>query len=133
MKAVLGKTAMKSLLLVLFFFSVGLSPAVAQDKIQLPCEVLEVSPVFQTDLSRLNTVHYMLIHHANAADRMTLSKWLKNNSGKQVTFVVNGNKKRGVFCRMPHCFGRGLLVYIGPVKVKPRQIITLFLPVSSSR
>ena len=118
------------ILAVCVLFTV-VSPVLAQETIHLPCEVLEVSPHFQIDSSALKPIHYLLIHHANASDRVTLSKWLKTQSGSEVTFIVNGEKHKGILCRMAHCFGRGLLIYTAPVKVKPRDIVELVLPSSS--
>ena len=106
-------------------------PAMAEDPIRMPCEVMEVSPAFQTQFSRLKDIHYLIIHHANAADRTTLSTWLKAHSGAEVIFVVNEKRYRGVLCRMAHCFGRGLLIYTDPVKVSRRDIIEVVLPLSS--
>ncbi|MBW2126540.1 MAG: hypothetical protein JRH08_12775, partial [Deltaproteobacteria bacterium] len=100
---------MKQLVLVVLLFPAGISPALAQDTIHLPCEVLEVSPHFQIDSSALKPVHYLLIHHANASDRVRLSRWLKSHTGAEVTFVVNREEYHGVLCRMAYCFGRGLL------------------------
>ena len=120
-------------ILAVLVFSLWMSPAVAQDNIQLPCEVMEVSPAIKTDSSQLKDVHYMLVHHANAADRSTFSRWLKTRSGQEVTYVVNGQERKGVLCRLAHCFGRGLLIYSNQTRVKPRDIIELILPVSSSQ
>ncbi|MBW1924849.1 MAG: hypothetical protein JRJ35_15385 [Deltaproteobacteria bacterium] len=69
----------------------------------------------------------MLIHHANAADRPLLSRWLKENSGKEVTFVVDRETGRGVLYRLAHCFGRGLLIHGESLKVEARDIIEVFL------
>ena len=122
---------MKQCVFVVLLFFAGVSLAPAQDSINLPCEVLEVSPNFQTDYTSLNKIHYLLIRHANAADRMSFSKWLKAHSGTEVVFIVNDTRYHGVLCRMPHCFGRGLLIFVSPVTVKPRDIIELELPSSS--
>ena len=122
---------MKRLVLVVLLFLAVISPALAQDTIHLPSEVLEVSPNFQIDSSALKPIHYLLIHHANASDRVRLSKWLKTNSGSQVTFIIKDKKYNGVLCRMAHCFGRGLLIFTAPVEVKPRDIVELVLPCSS--
>ena len=118
------------ILAVCVLFTV-VSPVLAQETIHLPCEVLEVSPHFQIDSSALKPIHYLLIHHANASDRVRLSKWLKTNSGSQVTFLIKDKKYKGVLCRMAHCFGRGLLIFAEPVEVKPRDIVELVLPSSS--
>ena len=122
---------MKECVFVVLLFFAGFSLALAQDATHLPCEVLEVSPNFQTDYSSLNKIHYLLVHHANASDRVTLSKWLKAHSGTEVVFTVNDTRYHGVLCRMPHCFGRGLLIFVSPVTVKSRDIIDLILPVPS--
>ena len=119
------------LIVAVLLLSAWTSPALAQDTIHLPSEVLEVSPNFQIDSSALKPIHYLLIHHANASDRVRLSKWLKTNSGSQVTFLIKDKKYKGVLCRMAHCFGRGLLIFAEPVEVKPRDIVELVLPSSS--
>jgi hypothetical protein len=119
---------MTRLILAFLLFFSGVSPALAQDKIHLPCEVLEVSPVLHTDSSSLRGIHYLVIHHANAADRQTLSRWLKARSGYEVKFVVAGHQYSGVLCRLSHCFGRGLLIYSSNVRFKPRDIIDVVLP-----
>jgi len=122
---------MKQLVLVVLLFSAGISPALAQDTIHLPCEIFEVSPSFQTESSKSRPIHYALLRHANASERITLSNWLKTNTGTEVIFIVDGKRHPGVLCRMAHCFGRGLLIFTAPVKVKPRDIIGLILPAPS--
>ncbi len=99
----------------------------AEDLVRIPCEVLEVSPEPDTDAARLSGCRFMLIHHANAADRPLLSRWLKENSGKEVTFVVDRETGRGVLYRLAHCFGRGLLIHGESLKVEARDIIEVFL------
>ena len=115
-------------ILLIFLFS---TPVLGSDEIRMPCEILEVSPNFQTDSSVLRQIRYILLHHANAADRETLSKWLKNKSGDQILFIFGGREYLGILCRLPHCFGRGLLLYSAPIKLKARDIIEVILPTSS--
>ena len=124
---------MAKLILALLLFFYSISSGLAQDKVNVPCEVLEVSPILQTHSSSLRQIHYLVIHHANAADRQTLSQWLKARSGMQVTFIVKGQEYSGVLCRLAHCFGRGLLLYSSPLKIKARDIIEVILPGSSSQ
>ena len=69
----------------------------------------------------------MLVHHAHAEDREMLSKWLKAHSGTEVTFIVNQKEHRGILFRLAHCFGRGLLIYVGDVRPEKRDIIQVIL------
>lgn len=115
-----------------FAFSLLTFPALAVDKIQMPCEVLEVSGSAKTLSDAFKKVHFVLIHHANAADRERLSKWLKEESGTEVAFSVRGHIHRGILYRLGHCFGRGLLLYMDTIDIKARDIIEVSLPRSPS-
>ena len=114
------------LCLSLFLLSVP-SPAYSLEKIKIPCEVMEVSPSFTCSSSQLDGIHYILLHHAIDADRETLSKWLRASSGTEVTFIVNHIAYTGILCRLAHCFGRGLLIYVGDVRAEKRDIIEVIL------
>lgn len=106
------------------------SPAFGLEEIKLPCEVMESSGALVSSSSKLNGICYILLHHANSADRDTLSRWLKTRSGTQVRFLVNHREYKGILCRLAHCFGRGLLIYTGDVKPEKRDIIDVILPIS---
>lgn len=105
-----------------------ISPAFCLDRIALPCEVLESSEALKGPSAKLNGVRYILLHHANSADRETLSKWLKSHSGTEVKFTFQQKRYSGILCRLAHCFGRGLLIYKGDVKPEKRDIIDVILP-----
>jgi nucleoside-diphosphate-sugar epimerase len=62
----------------------------------MACEVLEVSGNPMTQIEQLREVHFIVIHHADAANRETLSLWLKANSGTEVRFTVAGHAYHGV-------------------------------------
>lgn len=106
------------------------SPAFCQDRIRLPCEVMESSDAVNSSVAKLNGVRYLLLHHANSTDRETLSKWLTNHSGAEVTFTFNGKQHKGILCRLAHCFGRGLLIYTADVQPAKRDIIDVVLPLA---
>jgi len=108
-------------------------PAVAADEIKMPCEVLEVAGTPQVLSDTFKKIHFMVIHHANAADRGRLSKWLKENSGTEVTFSMRQRIHKGVLYRLAHCFGRGLLIYTDTINVKARDIIEVTLTESLSQ
>lgn len=110
--------------LALFWLS---SPVFASQKLTLQCEVLEASEAFKSTSAQLNGIRYILLHHANASDRETLSRWLKAHSGTEVQFIVHNTQYTGVLCRVAHCFGRGLLVYAGDVTPNKRDIIEVIL------
>ena len=103
-------------------------PVFCQDKINLPCEVMESSEALKSTVGKLNGVRYILLHHANSADRETLSKWLKTHSGTEVKFTFQNKEYKGILCRLAHCFGRGLLIYTGDVRPVKRDIIDVVLP-----
>jgi len=100
----------------------------AVDEIKMPCEVLEVSGSAKTLTDAFQNIHFMVIHHANAVDRERLSKWLKENSGTEVTFFVRHQIHKGILYRLAHCFGRGLLLSTDKIDVKARDIILVNLP-----
>ena len=104
------------------------SPVFGSDALKLQCEVLESSEALNSAGAQFYGIRYILLHQANAADREKLSDWLKNNSGSEVTFTFKGNTVPGVLCRMPHCFGRGLLIYRNEIKPDKRDIIEVTLP-----
>jgi len=104
------------------------SPAFPLEKIKIPCEVLEASEPFTNSTSQLNGIRYILLHHAIDADRQTLSRWLKAYSGTEVRFIVNHKEYKGILCRLAHCFGRGLLIYVGDLRPEKRDIIEVILP-----
>jgi len=102
-------------------------PAFSLEKITIPCEVMEVSKSFESSSSKLNGVRYILLHQAHSEDRETLSKWLKAHSGTEVTFIVNQKNYKGILFRLAHCFGRGLLIYVGDVRPEKRDVIKVVL------
>ncbi len=105
-------------------------PGFCQDKIKLPCEVMESSEALKSSVGKLNGVRYILLHHANSADRETLSKWLKAHSGAEVKFTFQHKEYKGILCRLAHCFGRGLLIYTADVRPVKRDIIDVILPLT---
>lgn len=116
----------KKSLICLFFLWIA-SPAFTLEKIKIPCEVMEVSGPFTIKSSHLSGIRYLLIHHAVNADRETLSRWLKANSGSEGRFIVNHKEYKGILFRLAHCFGRGLLIYAGDVRPEKRDIIEVIL------
>ena len=77
--------------------------------------------------SKLSGIRYLLLHHANSADRETLSNWLKEHSETEVAFLFEGKEYKGILCRLANCFGRGLLIYADNVKPVKRDIIDVLL------
>lgn len=124
---------LKTGLAVACVFSLVTFPALGVDEILMPCEVLEVSGSAKTHSDTIKKVHFMVIHHANAADRTKLSEWLKGNSGTEVKFTVAGKMYQGVLYRLAHCFGRGLLLYMDGIDVKARDIINVTFTAQSLR
>ena len=110
---------------LLLIFTIPVVPAA--DEIRMPCEVLEVAGTPHTQSDTFKKIHFMVIHHANATDRETLSKWLKANSGSEVWFSAHHREHKGMLYRVAHCFGRGLLLYTDRIDVKARDIINVTL------
>ena len=117
----------KSLAVLPLFLLWVAPPASASEELQIPCEVMEVSNAFESSSSKLLGIRYILVHHAHAEDRGTLSQWLKAHSGTEVVFIVNQKKYQGILFRLAHCFGRGLLIYADEVKPEKREIIKVIL------
>ena len=111
----------------LIFFSTT-SPGVCQQEKRISCEIMESSEAFKSSSAKLNGVRYLLLHHANSADRETLSKWLKDHGETEITFIFEGKEYMGILCRLAHCFGRGLLIYTGNVRPMKRDIVDVLLP-----
>jgi hypothetical protein len=105
-------------------------PVLCQDSITLPCEVMESSDALRSSSAKLNGLRYLLLHQANSADRETLSKWLTDHSGAEVTFAFKSEKHKAILCRLANCFGRGLLIYTGDVRPVKRDILDVTLPLS---
>lgn len=114
------------------FLCIGLlllsASAVEADVFKLPCEVLESSEALNSAGANFYGIRYLLLHQANAADREKFSDWLKENSGAEVKFTFEHKTYPGVLCRMPHCFGRGLLIYKSEVRPVKRDIIEVTFP-----
>ena len=91
---------------------------------------MESSEALKRSMGKLNGVRYVLLHHANAADRDTLSKCLKAGSRTEVKFAFACKEYKGILCRLAHRFGRGLLIYTGDARPMKRDIIDVILPLS---
>ncbi len=112
------------LLLLLFLFMS--SPSLSGDGKAIECEVMETAEVVKG--CGLQGTHLLLIHHARENERAELSKMLKAFSGKQTEFTVGHTHYRGVIFRLSHCFGRGLLLYRGDIKVEKGETILVEFP-----
>ena len=91
---------------------------------------MESSEALKRSMGKLNGVRYVLLHHANAGDRDTLSKWLKTRSRTEVKFTFDRKEYKGILCRLAHCLGRGLLIYTGDARPMKRDIVDVILPLS---
>ncbi|HJZ66725.1 MAG TPA: hypothetical protein VKF81_01165 [Blastocatellia bacterium] len=112
--------------LLLAFLFVGLSQGQTLHSTKLDCKVLEVSGPYLGSEKELSQVHYAVVHHNNAADRQRFSQLLKAESGTDVLFRRDdGRSHYGVLRRLRMCFGRGLLVFIGPVDLREGEVLTL--------
>jgi len=115
---------------VIFLVVIGLwfaCPSFSSGEETLPCEVIEVSVPYRGKSEHLGSLHYLLFHHANSADREKLSVWLKENTGTDVTFIINGKRYKGIIFRMPHCFGRGLIIHKNDIRLKKRDIFKIVI------
>ncbi len=104
------------------------TPAVSQS-ITIRCEVLDAGgPAIGKTTKDLCNIRYLLLHHADVQRQGLLSQCLKQYSGREVTFSVNNRDYRGVIYRLPHCFGRGLLLYNNNIEINKKEIITIQFP-----
>jgi len=126
-------TAMKitysklAIILTLTFLLFSPSKLYAQQK-RLECEVIEVSCSYKSSVPELKGINFILIHHAKDSERAIFSKLLKSNNGKQVIFYFKDKKLNGILFRLSNCFGRGLLLYKGKIRIKKHDIIELIFP-----
>lgn len=112
--------------LIVAFLLADLSQAQTANPAKLDCRVLEVSGTYRGNEKELSQVHYAIVHHKNAADRQRLSQLLRTESGTDVRFTgEDGRSHYGVLRRLRMCFGRGLLVFIGPVDLREGEVLTL--------
>ena len=108
--------------------ALAVSTVNAENTVTIAGEVFESAGPIQLNGSRLNSLRFSLLRHANAADRQKLSEWLKRHRQAGVQFVVDGSKYNGVLCRLAYCFGRGLLLYDADITIRKNAIINLVLP-----
>lgn len=106
--------------------SVGQLHAQTQSPMRVECEVLEVSNPYRGDLKELAAIGYAIVRHKNPADRKWFSEWLRTESGADVIFTAaDGSPHQGVLRRLRMCFGRGLLVFTEPVKLKEGEALII--------
>lgn len=112
-------------LLMVFTFS---SSTFSKEQI-LSFEVIDSNSINKTKIASLyRELGYILVHHANSAEREKVSQFLKDNNGREVRFYLNNESHLGVLFRLPYCFGRGLLIYSGDLKIKRYDIIEIGIP-----
>lgn len=109
-------------LFIIFLWMAG--PVYSSEEL-ISCEVLDVSGQNHADNKIYQKIKYILFHHANAKDREQLSSYLKRNNGKEILFSVNGKRYQGILYRMPHCFGRGLIIHMNDISLKKRDLFDL--------
>jgi len=114
-----------SFLIVVFFLSF---PLRAQEKVTIPCKVMEIQGAQSSSSEVLRDIRYVLIHHADLRDRDTLSRCLKKGTTHEVNFFYQGQKHKGILFRLDHCFGRGLLIYREDIKLTKGETIDLECP-----
>jgi hypothetical protein len=119
-------------ILLVVVFAVRID-AQSSNQLTLTCEVLEVSNEYRGDQKDLGTINYLIIRHKNAEDQKRFSDWLKSHSGAGITFTTpDGVSHQGVVRRLKVCFGRGLLIFVGPVQVKERDSIVVQIQLFST-
>jgi hypothetical protein len=68
----------------------------------------------------------LLIHHANEETRDAFSRWVRANSGAQISLQLpNGSKIDGRIFRVNLCFGRGLILTRSTVATRPKDILEI--------
>ncbi len=114
--------------------SAGTAQAQSPNTTRIECEVLEVSDQYRGNRKELAATGYALVRHKNPADRQRMSRWLRTESGAEVVFTVSdGIQRHGVLRRVRMCFGRGLLLFAEPVKLKDRETLVIDLSAASMR
>jgi hypothetical protein len=104
-------------------------PALPEERIEILCEIIETEKCSESiSTGEFFQMHYALLRHANAGDRETLSKWLRDHGGRKIDFVHKGVSEEAVLWRLGNCFGRGLLIYKAGINLEKRDLIKLVLP-----
>ncbi len=112
-----------AIFLTVFSLVIFCSLSCAAGQKTIKCEILDAGRVKEAYTQRWGNIHYMIIHHTHSEDRAELSGPLRVFSGEEVSFSINGKMYRALLFRLPQCFGRGLLLYKGPVSLKKKDII----------
>lgn len=113
---------------VVLAVSLLLAPGARASTQELEAEVLEGSGELLAPGAHPASFRYAIVHHATREGRPIMSEWLRSQDSLTVTFVTHdGAAHRGVLRRLRHCFGRGLLVFTDPVRLREKQVIRLML------
>jgi hypothetical protein len=74
------------------------------------------------------TVRAVLVHHAEADTRDLFARWLQSHPSTAVGVVTPaGENASATIFRVRMCFGRGLIVFETPMRVRERDILRIVL------
>ena len=100
----------------------------------LDAEVMEGSPSIELPALAGNKIRYAIVHHKQQKDQASFAAWLRRHSGAQVSFLTpDGAAHQAVMHRLDHCFGRGLLLYADPLRLKAKEVVRLRLGALTER
>jgi len=109
-------------------FAVIFAASVQAAELTLEAEVLEATTEVQLPALSSHPVQFLVLHHKHDQDQANLAAWLRQHGGAQVAFqTLDGTVHQAVLQRLKHCFGRGLLLYTDPVRLKEKDVIRLQL------
>jgi len=118
---------MRSIKILTFVVVLLLLPFVCDSsaKVTIKCEVLDSGRAAENLKGDWQNLHYVVFHHAHSEDRAKLSEYLKSCSGSEVQFTFRGKSYKALLFRLPHCFGRGLLLYRKDIELEKKDIVEI--------
>jgi hypothetical protein len=69
----------------------------------------------------------VLVHHADEATRGGFAEWLRSHPRARVRVrTPRGEEVSATMFRVRMCFGRGLILFDKPVRIREREVLSLF-------
>jgi len=68
----------------------------------------------------------VLVHHADPAERNTFALWLRSQANTVIRVrFPDGDERSGSIFWVRMCFGRGLLIFGVPVRIRGGDVLTI--------
>jgi hypothetical protein len=67
-----------------------------------------------------------LAHHVSETARTAFGEWLRVHNGARIIYrLPNGTAVDGRIFRVKMCFGRGLILTLVPVAIRPKDVVKI--------